>query len=252
MVTCKSPLKVIVAAHELGRQLFAHLARPAGRPDYTPAQLFACLVVREHQRKSYRGAEALLADAPNLREAIGLLGTPDHNTLCRAFRRLVKGRSMNAALDAQVAQAKARGLDVSGNAAKPSAMDSTCFESHHVSQHFAKRREQTEAAAAAAAAASAPVETAGSPAQTPEKDAKRKPTAADLKRSKTIRGLPKLSIAVACSCHLILAARATVGMGSDHPHFAPLLADAQARADVRVVTADAGYDSEANHEAGRD
>ena len=64
--------------------------------------------------------------------------------------------------------------------------------------------------------------------------------------------MPKLSIAVACSCHLILAARATVGMGSDHPHFAPLLFDAWCRAEVRVMTADAGYDSEENHRVGRD
>ena len=66
-----------------------------------------------------------------------------------------------------------------------------------------------------------------------------------------MRGLPKLSIAVAASCHLILAARATTGMGSDHPHFEPLLFDAWRRADVKVATADAGFDSEANHRIGR-
>ncbi len=62
-----------------------------------------------------------------------------------------------------------------------------------------------------------------------------------------MRRLPKLSIAVAASCHLILAARATVGMGADQPHFEPLLIDAQRRANVKVIVADAGYDSEANH-----
>lgn len=40
-------------------------------------------------------------------------------------------------------------------------------------------------------------------------------------------------------------------MGGDHPHFEPLLLDAWRRADVRVVAADAGYDSEANHRIGR-
>jgi hypothetical protein len=54
-------------------------------------------------------------------------------------------------------------------------------------------------------------------------------------------------MAVAASCHLILAARATVGMGADQPHFEPLLIDAQRRANVKVIVADAGYDSEANH-----
>jgi len=40
-------------------------------------------------------------------------------------------------------------------------------------------------------------------------------------------------------------------MGSDHPHFEPLLLDAWRRADVKVAAADAGYDSEANHEIAR-
>jgi len=66
-----------------------------------------------------------------------------------------------------------------------------------------------------------------------------------------VRRLPKLSIAVAASCHLILAARATTGMGGDHPHFEPLLFEAWRRADVKVAAADAGYDSEANHETAR-
>ena len=76
-------------------------------------------------------------------------------------------------------------------------------------------------------------------------------TAGDCRRSRTVRRLPKLSIAVASSCHLILAARATTGMGGDQPHFEPLLFDAWRRADVGVIVADAGYDSEENHRIGR-
>lgn len=44
-------------------------------------------------------------------------------------------------------------------------------------------------------------------------------SAGDRRRSRTVKRLPKLSIAVASACHLILAARATTGMGSDHPPF---------------------------------
>ncbi len=118
-------------------------------------------------------------------------------------------------------------------------MDSTCFGSHHVSRHFERRRRRDQTAANAAAAA---VETPGNPGG----------KAVSLTRSKTIKGMPKLSIAIACACHLILAARATVGTGSDHPHFAPRLADAKRRADVRLMTADAGDDSEENHRVGWD
>ena len=66
-----------------------------------------------------------------------------------------------------------------------------------------------------------------------------------------MRRLPKLSIAVAASCHLIPAARATTGAGGDHPHFEPLLFDAWRRAGVKVAACDAGYDSEAKHEIAR-
>jgi hypothetical protein len=243
MITCKSPVAIVKAALELGRQLFADHPHQFGPQTFTEPQLFACLSLREHQKKSYRGVEALLVDCSDLRAAAGLPRAPDHNTLCRAFKRLVKSKSMGRALDLQVDRAKAMGLDVAGDDAKPSAMDSTCLESHHVSRHFERRKEGTAAKSAAAAAmATEPAGNAGKPAK----------TAASLTRSKTVKAMPKLSIAVACSCHLILAARASVGMGSDHPHFAPLLFDAWRRAEVRVMTADAGYDSEENHRVGWD
>ena len=71
------------------------------------------------------------------------------------------------------------------------------------------------------------------------------------RRGRTVRRLPKLSIAVSCACHLILAARATTGGGGDQPFFEPLLFDAWRRATVKVAVADAGYDSEPNHRIAR-
>src|SRR3954447_6055279 len=92
MVTCKSPVAVMRAAHELGAQLFDEHAHRFSRKDFTLPQLFACLVLREHQKKSYRGTEALLIDCSDLRDAVGLTRAPDHNTICRAFTHLVKPR----------------------------------------------------------------------------------------------------------------------------------------------------------------
>lgn len=131
------------AAHELGAELFDEHAHRFSRHDYTLPQLFACLVLREHQKKSYRGVEALLHDCSDLRAAVGLSRAPDHNTLWRAFIHLVKPAKMNRALDLQVAAAKAKGLDVSGDSIKPAVLDSTCFESRHVSRHFEKRQRQS-------------------------------------------------------------------------------------------------------------
>lgn len=131
------------AAREVGAKLFDEHAHRFSRKDFTLPQLLACLVLREHQKKSYRGTEALLRDCSDLRDAVGLARAPDHNTLCRAFRHLVKPAKMNRALDLTVAAAKAAGLNVKGDSVKPAVLDSTCFESRHVSRHFEKRRRQT-------------------------------------------------------------------------------------------------------------
>jgi hypothetical protein len=99
------------------------------------------------------------------------------------------------------------------------------LESHHVSRHFEKRRQQTN------------------------RQSRRKALAADINRRRATinKRLPKLSLAVHAASHLILAARATTGCGSDHRHFGPLLCQAKTRMPLEVALADAGYDSEANH-----
>ena len=130
-------------AFDLATRCLPRYACKFSRHDFTLPQLFACLVLREHQKKSYRGTEALLRDCADLREAVGLTRAPDHNTICRAFTHLVKPAKMDRALDLQVAAAKAKGLDVRGDSVKPATLDSTCFESRHVSRHFEKRQRQT-------------------------------------------------------------------------------------------------------------
>ncbi len=131
------------AAYELGAELFDERSHVFSRKDFTLPQLFACLVLREHQKKSYRGTEDLLRDCADLRAAVGLTRAPDHNTICRAFTHLVKPAKMQRALDLTVAAAKAKGLNIRGDSVKPAALDSTCFESRHVSRHFEKRQRQT-------------------------------------------------------------------------------------------------------------
>jgi hypothetical protein len=130
---------VLRAAHELAAPLLPTYASPFSRHDgFTEPQLFACLVLREHQKKSYRGIEALLADSPPWLADIGLARAPDHNTLCRAFGRLVRRGLMNRMLDQQAAWAEER--DVIDGGVKPVAL----------SRHFEKRCEQTARATARA------------------------------------------------------------------------------------------------------
>jgi hypothetical protein len=150
METCKSPRTVLKEAYDLAVPLLPTYASPFSRRDgFTEPQLFACLVLREHQKKSYRGVEALLADSPQWLADLGMARAPDHNTLCRAFARLVKRGLMNRMLDEQCAWAERRGL-VEGRVG-PVALDSSMFESRHVSRHFEKRCRQSAAVAAKAA-----------------------------------------------------------------------------------------------------
>jgi hypothetical protein len=72
-------------AHRLASRVWPTSAHPCSRHDFTLPQLFACLVVREMMKLSYRKAEALLRDAPHWLADIGMSRAPDHNTLWRAF-----------------------------------------------------------------------------------------------------------------------------------------------------------------------
>lgn len=217
-------------AHLLASQALPKFSHKFSRHDFTLPQLFACLVVKEHLRRSYRGAEAVLRDADNWLRDVGLSRAPDHNTLCRAAAFLLKKCRAERLLD-RVAQwaAVARVLALSTD---PLALDSTYFESHHVSRHYERRCHQTRRRMRAKERA--------------EKG--RNSTRAD-----TVRGLPKLGLGVATGCHLVLAADASTGMGADQPLFEPLVFDSWRRVPNRrfAVVADAGLDSEANHDLAR-
>lgn len=217
----------------MGQQILPEYSSKFSRKDYTLSQLFACLVLREHQKKSYRGVCALLEDSPQWRAEIGLKSTPDHNTLCRAFHFLLRPGRVKSMLDLQAQWGQELGL--THCQVKPLALDSSMFESHHVSRHFEKRQK----------------ETAKKNKQQKRKNKARKAQKANRSRSKKIKRLPKLSLAVASVSHLILAARATTGGGGDQPFFKPLLLDARRRAKIKVAVADAGYDSEPNHRTAR-
>src|SRR5258706_7633596 len=99
MITSKSPRKVLKLAHQLGQEVLPAYGSHFSRKDFTNAQMFACLVLREHQRKSFRGIEALLIDSPHWLGDIGLSKAPEHNTLCRAVDRFMKPPPARPILD---------------------------------------------------------------------------------------------------------------------------------------------------------
>src|SRR4051794_29463960 len=99
MLTCKSPRKVMRIAYFLGREALPKYFSKFSRHDFMVPQLFAVLVVKEQQRKSYREIEALLTDSPHWCRDIGMKRVPDHNTLCRAFHALNLNRRCGKLLD---------------------------------------------------------------------------------------------------------------------------------------------------------
>lgn len=63
---------VVGVAYHLARRLLPAHSGKFSRQDFTLAQLFACLVVREFFGLSFRRTEALLADSPQWLADIGL------------------------------------------------------------------------------------------------------------------------------------------------------------------------------------
>jgi IS5 family transposase len=237
METSQSPRKVIRAAYRLGRKVLPDHTSTFSRHDFTLPQLFACLVLREFYGLSYRRTEQLLRDSPQWLAGIGLSAAPDHNTLWRALGVIVSGRRVNRLLDLlAVAFARAGLLRLSR---KPLALDSTCFEQGHRSAHYDRRCRQMQSRDGGVGGT-----------KRPEKPGKWG-ASVNASRRRRLRAMPKLSVAVAAACHLILAAVVRTGSGSDAPDFDELLYRSWKRAGVKVVVADAGYDAEHNHRIAR-
>src|SRR2546423_9673655 len=216
MLTCQSPRRLIGSALHLARQAMQKFSSGFSRHDFTLPQLFACLVLKEHQRQSYRQVEALLHDSPEWCRDIGMRKAPDHNTLCRAFHALNLGRRHRKLLDRLT-----QWFAIARQLGSMVAIDSSLYDTHHRSRHYEQRCRHYAS--------------------------KHKRTA-NARRSASARQTPKLGIGVCTRSHLILSARAKTGMGSDCPDFDPLLFDAWRRHPrLRDALADAGFDSEANH-----
>lgn len=223
MITSKSPRRVFLTAHHVAAAgVLPRYSSKYSRHDFTLPQLFACLVLKEFERKDYRGAEQLLTDWPALGREVGMDVAPDHTTLKRASDRLLRLPKARRLLDRLVTFARA--CKVLGSFVALAAMDASGFESRHVSAYFVRRRARGRAGA--------------------------EPGRGGLVDT-TYRRFPKLGLVADTRSHLILSFAAGTGPGPDHPHFERCLFHAWRRAGVRKVVADAGYDSEGNHRLAR-
>jgi IS5 family transposase len=179
---------------------------------YSQPQLFACLVLKTFFKVDYRGLVALLREHSDLRSILDLKEVPHFTTLQKASKRLLRVPSAQRLFANTVQRFLKRRQRL-----KRVALDSTGLECGHHSLYYVRRRNGT------------------------------------LKRWQTVgySRYAKLEVATDCTSHLLLAVLVGRGPRVDVDRFVPLLDATLAQVRLDAVLADAGYDSEPNHQHAR-
>jgi hypothetical protein len=216
--TSKRPKLVLLEALAVAQASLPAYSHRFSPKKFTLHQLFACLVLKDYYNLTYRGVVGLLTDSDSLTKAIGLKRVPHFTTLQKAADRLLVARSFRRLLTASVA--RARKSKLLRRSVRLAAMDTSGFEARHTSRYYAWRRKKV-----------------GKHGR---------------KCAVSYRRYPKLGVVCDTQSHFCLAAAASQGPRPDFGDFRPLLIEAQVRAGVKALAADAGFDSEANHKLARD
>lgn len=211
--TTKSPKQLLHTAYSIGQKSLPLRWHKFSPKTFSPAQLFACLVLKAFYQLDYRATERMLRDFPAIGAEIGLTKAPDHTTLCKAEKRLLDDEKTQELLRNTIKQSltpnKMRRL------VELAAIDGSGFESRHISQHYLKRQNLTGK-------------------EMPHKKH------------------PKLSILVDTKSHLVLSMKTSRGPKPDIVDFDSLLEQAVEIAEIQCLVADKGYDSEKAHEVARE
>ena len=212
MTTTKSPKRVAMVALAAGKEAFRDHAHKFSPKKFTQPQLFACLVLKEFERKDYRGVCQLLADCSDLTAAIGLRTVPHFTTLHKAAGRLLRLGHVRRLIAVTVAQAHGR-----RRVAVPlAAADSSGFDAHHASRYFVWR--------------------------TSDEKGKKGP-----KKRISYKKFGKLMVVVNTVTHAILAAIPSVGPTPDIDQLDGVVAELPTSVSIRHMVLDAGFDSAHNH-----
>lgn len=209
--TSKSPKTVALVAYATAKQslpLYRHLKSPK---KFTQPQLVACLVLKEFFKTDYRGIMEILMDSSDLRNVLELTEVPHYTTLQKAAHRLTQKKTLDRLMHDIIRLAI--GTKMMKKSVALSAIDSTGFESHHVSTYFVRRRGRTE-----------------HPYQTT-----------------TYSRFPKVGIIVDCRSYMVLSGVPSLGPSPDIIHYRVAITEALKRVTLKILTADAGYDAEHAH-----
>lgn len=199
-----------------GKEAFSDFSHPFSPKKFTQPQLFACLVLKEFEKKDYRGICQLLTDWSDLRHLVELKTVPHFTTLQKASRRLLKLDRVRRLI---VSTLKRIGRGV--KAVPYAAVDSSGFDAHHASRYFVYR----------------------TAAYKKEKEPKKRTT---------YKHYGKLMLVVSCATHAILAAVASSGPTPDIDELDRVVAELPPEIRVRHMVGDAGFDSAHNHHLLRD
>jgi len=189
---------------------------PAYRHEFSPKkftqhQLVACLVLKEFFTTDYRGIEDILKDSSDLRKILELREIPHYTTLQKAAQRLTKKNTLDKLMKEILAMAVKQ--KIMKKNVKLSAIDGTGFESHHISRYFVKRKAKGQ----------------------------------KTYQMTTYTRYPKVGIVSDCDTHLVLSGIPSRGPYPDIVHFEKAVREAQKNTSLKILTADAGYDSEKSH-----
>jgi hypothetical protein len=209
----KSPLHVAREALAAATKVLRPYAHQFSPKLFTQPQLFVCLVLKTFFQTDYRGITTLLHEWTDLRRTIGLRGVPHFTTLHKASQRLLRLPRAHRLLGATIRRQLKRRRRV-----RRAAFDSTGLDCGQRSFYYVRRRS---------------------------------PTSKRWQRV-TYSRYAKLELAVDTVNHVILAALVGRGPRPDTDRYVPLLRATLRPVRLEATLADAGFDSEPNHQFAHD
>ena len=180
---------------------------------FTQPQLFVCLVLKIFFKTDYRGITAILKDSSDMCKTFDLKTVPHFTTLQKASKKLLRFTVADKLIKATVRSV------IKNNTVDLAAIDSTGLDTTYTSRYFVRRR---------------------------------RVKGLNIWEDAIYRRFPKLSIVCNCHDHLILSAVTTRGPSPDVNQFRKTLELATEKVKIKTILADAGYDSQGNHEYARD
>jgi len=209
----KSPKKVARVAYKIAKYTLPQYAHRYSPKKFTQPQLFTCLVLKIFFKTDYRGIIAILSDSPDLCKSFDLVKVPHFTTLQKASKKLLCVAVADKLLEATINSV------LNHDTIDLAAIDSTGLDSSYTSRYFVRRRRSKRY---------------------------------NLWEDTIYKRWPKLAIVCDCKNHMILSAITTRGPSVDINQFCKTVKPAAERVTIKHLLADAGYDSQGNHEYARE